>query len=224
MEYFMDEKERHEYYSFFRELADIYEILSPDSFLRPYIDDYDTLTRMFKILREAFEPGISIEKDFSRKTAKLVQEHTISSGIKEALDVYEINEETLRRLEESKATDTEKVFNLLKGLRKAIAENSVHSPYLISIGEKAEQIAKLYQQRQMTTRQALDGLKKLIEEINLSRREQAEKRMSSDVFSIYWLLKKAGIKKAEEEANRMREVLDKFPHWKKSVRHERELG
>jgi type I restriction enzyme R subunit len=62
---------------FFKEIADIYDILSPDAFLRPYIADMETLTRMYKILREAYEPGIAIDKCFSRKTAKLVQAHTL---------------------------------------------------------------------------------------------------------------------------------------------------
>ena len=120
LEHFIDEEKRHEYYAFFKEISSIYEILSPDAFLRPYIDDYETLTRFFRILREAYEPGLALDKDFSRKTAKLVQEFTKSGPIKPALEVYEINEETLRKIEESKASDTEKIFNLLKGISKTV--------------------------------------------------------------------------------------------------------
>lgn len=113
LEHFKDENIRHDFYEFFKEISDIYEITSPDAFLRPYIDDFDTLARMFKILREAYEPGIIVDKEFTRKTAKLVQEHTHSGKIKSTLDVYEINENTIKRLEEDNASDIEKVFNLL---------------------------------------------------------------------------------------------------------------
>ena len=43
--HFRDEDTRQAFYKFFRELADLYEILSPDAFLHPYIDDYDQLSR-----------------------------------------------------------------------------------------------------------------------------------------------------------------------------------
>jgi len=66
LQHFMDEEKRHEYYLFFKEIADIYDIISPDAFLRPYIADMETLTRTYKILKEAYEPGIAIDKSFSR--------------------------------------------------------------------------------------------------------------------------------------------------------------
>jgi type I site-specific restriction-modification system R (restriction) subunit len=46
--------------------------------LRPHMDEYETLTRVFRILREAYDIGIFMDRDFSRKTARLVQEHTKS--------------------------------------------------------------------------------------------------------------------------------------------------
>ncbi len=49
LDHFRDEETRQEFYKFFRELADLYEILSPDAFLYPYIKDYDQLSRMYKV-------------------------------------------------------------------------------------------------------------------------------------------------------------------------------
>lgn len=88
-EHFRDEEKRREYYKFFKEVSDIYDILSPDAFLRPYIEDIETLAKMCRILKEAYDPGISIDREFSRKIAKLVQEHTKSSKIRSSLDLYE---------------------------------------------------------------------------------------------------------------------------------------
>ena len=223
LNHFMDEQIRHEYYSFYKELSSIYEILSPDAFLRPYVEDYDTLSRIYKILREAFDPGTPIDKDFLRKTAKLVQQHTKSGVIQPTLDIYEINEETLRKIEESKASDTEKIFNLLKGIVGTVTRDSQLSPYLISIGEKAEEIAKLFKQRQLSTQQTLEELRRIVEEMNEARREQAEKKMPVEVFAVMWLLKKEGLKDAEGSANQMKDTFEKFPHWKTSEKHEREI-
>ena len=167
--------------------------MSPDAFLRPYLDEYETLARMFRILREAYEPGAWIDRDFAKKTAKLVQEHTQTGAIKATLDVYEINEQTVRKLEETNTSDTEKVFNLLKSIEKVAADEAEKNPYLISIGEKAERISLLYRERQKTTEETLKELKALIEELNTARKEQAEKKMPVEVFSIFWVLKEEGI-------------------------------
>lgn len=223
LQHFMDEEKRHEYYLFFKEIADIYDILSPDAFLRPYIADMETLTRMYKIVKEAYEPGIAIDKSFSRKTAKLVQAHTKTGTIKPALTIYEINEHTVKEIEESTAYDTEKVFNLIRSIEKTIKNDVTQKPYLISIGERAEQITMLFKDRQKNSQETLEELKKVIAEINAAKKEQAERDMPVEIFSIFWLFKNEGIDNPEEKANQMRRVLEQYPHWRTSERQEREI-
>jgi len=222
LEHFNDEDKRHEYYKFYKELSDIYDILSPDAFLRPYLEEFETLARIYRIVKEAYEPGIRIDKEFSRKTSQLVQKHTQTDKIKSSLEIYEINEDTLRKIEESSASDREKIFNLLKSIRNSILDN-LGQLYLISIGEKAALIAELYKQRQKTTLETLEELKKLIEEINTARKEQEEKNIPVEVFTIYWYFKDKNIDNSEEKANQIKEVLEKFPHWKSSEKHSREV-
>jgi type I restriction enzyme R subunit len=223
LDYFRNDKARQEFYEFFKEISAIYEILSPDSFLRPFIDDFDTLARMFKIVLEAYEPGVIIDREFTRKTAKLVQEKTKSEQIKSTLDVYEINEKTLRKLEEESTSDTEKVFNLLRSLDITIEKGMGTSPYLHSIGEKAEIISLLYKQRQVDTRDALERIKTLIDDINKARKEQAQKNMPADIFSVYWILKNEKIENAEETATSMRKIFEQYPYWSTSEEYERKL-
>ncbi len=126
-------------------------------------------------------------------------------------------------IEGSKASDTEKVFNLLKSILEAVRENAAKEPYLISIGERAEMIAALYKERQKNTQQTLKSLKELIEAINAARKQQAETRMTGEVFSVFWILKREGVGKPDEVANEMTGVLAKYPHWAKSERHERQV-
>ena len=223
LETFRDEDKRQEFYEFFKELSDIYEILSPDAFLRPYIDNFDTLARMFKIVREAYDPGIIVDNEFTRKTAKLVQEYTHSGQIKSGLEVYEINGDTLRRLEKEKASDTEKIFNLLRSIENEVKKNANSHPYLRSIREKIELISQLYEQRQMDTKETLEELKKIIKGINEAKKEQAEKNMSADVFTVYWILKEQNIPSCEEKARSIGELIKEYPHWKNSSNFERKL-
>lgn len=220
---FRNEEERQEFYKYFKKLSDIYEIISPDNFLRAYLDDYETLSRMYQILRENYERGIIIDKSFTRKTAYLVQKYTTSSKIGQTLDIFEIDENTLKRIEESNASDTEKIFNLIKSLEKTVELQRNNAPYLISIAEKAELLVKLFENRQKTTKETLEGLKEITEEINTAQKEQKEKSMSSEIFTIYWLLKEEGLNKAETIANQMNEVLITYPHWKENESYEREV-
>ncbi len=218
LKHFMDEDERKEFYEFFNRVSTIYEVLSPDPFLRPYIRDVETLARMYRILKEAYEPKTPINREFTRKTAELVKEHTSGGEIKASLDIYEIDGNTIRKIQESEATDTEKVFNLIRSIEITVSAKMKGEPYLISIGEKAEKIAEMYKSGQKSTEETLEALKELIEQINEARTEQAEKELPAETFTIYWLLKSEDIYEPEKKANFMKAVLEKYPHWKSSER------
>ncbi len=222
LKHFLLDDVRHEFYEFYRELSNLYEILSPDAFLRPYLEDYETLSRMYRILKEAYEPEAIIDRELARKTAKLVQEHTRSGKIKAALEVYEINEGLLRKLEESKASSTEKVFNLFRSIEALISQEAKVNPFLVSIGEKAEALARQFRERLKSAEEILEELKKIIEEINQARKEMAEKGMRKEIFAIYWLLKPE-IKDAERVARAATEAFERYPHWQTSEEQERKL-
>jgi type I restriction enzyme R subunit len=223
LEHFRDEEKRQEFYQCFKQLSQLYEIISPDEFLRTFLDDYKILSDMYKVVRESYDRGILVDRDFTRKTALLVQQHTTGSAIGTTLDICEINEETLKRIEESKASDTEKVFNLIKSIEKTAEQLGNTSPYLISIAEKAELLVKLFENRQLSTKETLEKLKEIIREINTAQKEQAEKGMSKDIFSVYWMLNEQGISNAEELANGLQTVFATYPHWHKSEKYEIEI-
>ena len=88
-----------------------------------------------------------------------------------------------KKLEKNKTSDTEKVFNLLKSVEQVVMEHARTNPYLISIGERAETISLLFKQRQKDTKETLEDLKEIINDINIAKKEQLEKKMSSEVFS-----------------------------------------
>ena len=224
IEHFRDEERRQEFYRFFRELADLYEIISPDAFLRPYLDDYDQVARMFRLLRSAYD-SIFIDSEITRKTATLVQEHTLSGEfpLPETLRIYEINDGLLERLASDDAPDTVKVFNLLKSIEQMVAANAAQAPYLLSIGERAQAIAEAYQLRQQATLEALKALEDIIREINQAERERNEKALSPTAFALYWTLNKEGLPDPEALARELDGVLTQFPHWQISSHQETEV-
>jgi type I restriction enzyme R subunit len=221
--HFLDEEARHEFYQFFKTISEIYDILSPDAFLRPYVEDMEKLARLYKILKDNFEPGISVDREFSRKTAKLVQKHSDSTDIRETTGIYEIDEKLIWHLEESEASDIEKVFNLIKSIQRTVEKYAGSSPVLVSIGEKAERIVQAYKDRQKSTQETLEELKKIVEEINEARAEQEKMNMTVDTFAIFWIMKKERIENPEGKARDMKTVLDSYPHWRESEKQEREV-
>lgn len=220
--HFADPERRKEFYSFFQELEDIYDILSPDAFLRPFINEYNLLGQMYSTLKASYEPGVPIDREFTRKTARLVQEQTKAGQIVAPLEIHEINEKTLRLIEEKKSDDV-KVISLRVNIFDEVRKRGTAEPYLFSIGEKAETIIARYQQRQIDTQNALEELKGLVNEILAARKEQNRMGMNPDVFTTYWLFRNENIGDAEKKAEQMMNVFTEFPHWKTSERYEIEV-
>jgi type I restriction enzyme R subunit len=223
LEHFRDRERRHTFYRYFREVEELHEILSPDPFLRPYLDDYAALTRMYQVVRAAYEPHVTVEKSFLRKTAQLVQTYTETSQIHPPEKIHTLNEETFERLTQEQKPDTVKVFNLLKTLHTMVGEQGNQAPYLIPIGERAEQIAKAFEERQTTTQETLRQLEALLREYRTAEQQQQATDLSPEGFAVYWLLNRQQIPAAHTIARAAEDAFTRFPHWQHSAEHEREV-
>lgn len=223
LEHFRDEERRQEFYKFFRELQDIYEIVSPDPFLRPFIDNYNELGRVFQLVRASYERGISVDKDFLRKTAKLVQEHTATGEVRESGVFYRLDSQTLEQIAESEQSDTVKVFNFLKALHDHVRNNAGREPYLISIGDRAEEIARVFEQRQQTTKDTLTALERLVGELRQAQNERKRTGLSPEAFAVFWFLQKEGVEKADAVARKAKSAFEEHPHWQISSHQEQEV-
>ena len=84
------------------------------------------------------------------------------------------------------------------------SKTNFQNHYLIPLEEKAELIAESYKERQKSTQETLEELKKIIKEINSARPEHAKRELSTKVFSIFRILKKEDIDKPEEKVNQKR--------------------
>ncbi|MBC7098253.1 HsdR family type I site-specific deoxyribonuclease [Candidatus Bipolaricaulota bacterium] len=223
LDFFRDEEERKRFYKFFREVESIYEILSPDPFLRPYLPDYQELVRIYRLVREAFEPHGIRDKDFLRKTAKIVREHTRTPGVMELGHVYALNSVALERLASREIPETIRVFNLIKAFCKLVVAKKEEEPYLISIGERVEQIAQAFHRRQISSQKALKELQELVAELKAAEEARKETDLSPKGFAVYWYLERQGISQAHEVARVAEEVLKAYPHWEWNSAQEREI-
>ena len=225
VEHFRDEEERTALQDFVSELENLFEIISPNAFLRSYLDDYDRLLRIYAIVREAFNPGVDVDRSFLRKTAELVQKHTAASAPASIGGTYELTDQSLEGLVEGEAPDTVKVVNLVKLLHDVVARERDEKPFLMSIGERAESLAEAFRDRQMSTEGALNALAELGEEALAAEQAQSETGLPPDAFAALWYLRGKGVdeEKAEAVAQAAGEVFEECPEWRLRSDQEREV-
>ena len=222
LEHFRDQEPRAEFYTYFKELQDIYEILSPDPFLRQYLKEYELLADMYLQLRAAYERQL-VDLELMRKTAQLVREYTQTSPIRALSRQVVINEELLDKLAGEDKPDVVKVFNLLMTLDQAVQQRQAADPYLIAIGERAESIAKAFEERQLTTQEAIDELRKLVDEYKAAAHERQASDLSAEAFAVKVVLDRDEVQQTELVARAADEAFKSYPHWQYSGEHERQV-
>ena len=75
VEHFRGPERRKVFFKEHKEIEMLYEIISPDAFLRPYIDDYGTLSAIYDVVRKAYAKQVQVDRAFQKKISELVQQH-----------------------------------------------------------------------------------------------------------------------------------------------------
>lgn len=215
IDFFKDKEKRDEFFTFFRELETFYEIISPDKFLRDYLDNYAKLSYLYEVVQNAYSDHVLTDKELMSKTSLLVRKAVELQGLKKTLPVIEINEKTLEAWKKGDQSDNNKVINLAKSLRVDIENRMNSEPYLILIGERVQAVMELYDSRQIETKKALTELEEIMREVIQARKEMVEKGMDINQFTIYWTLKRAGVdvKKAETLTPEINEIVVRHCDW-----------
>ncbi len=222
IEHFRDPERRKVFFKEYKEIEMLYEIISPDAFLRPFINDYGTLSAIYHVVRKAYTKTVMVDRDFQKKTNLLVQEQVGSYGIGRVEDFVEINAETIELIKNRRGGEGTKVINLIKSIEK-LAEEGSDDPYLIAMAERAQAVQESFEDRQISTADALDNLLKEVEANEARKREQAEKGFDGLTYFVYRTLLDAEIENAEEVSRKIKEAFIEFPNWKKSENSLREL-
>jgi type I restriction enzyme, R subunit len=222
IEHFRDKDRRKEFFKEYKEIEMLYEIISPDAYLRPFIEDYTTASRIYDLVRKAYTKQVYVDRDFQKKTNALVQAH-IGTTLKDAETPYVfINEATLTTIaarDEGKAT---KVINLVKAIEKK-AEDESDDPFLVAMAERARAVQEAFEERQSTTEKALADLFLEIDKDIRRKREQAEKGLDGLSYFVLCKLTEDEIPNAEKVSGRIREAFAKNLGWKESDAVMREL-
>jgi len=222
IEHFRDPERRKEFFKEYKEIEMLYEIISPDAFLRPFIGDYGTLSAIYQIVRKAYTRTVMVDREFQAKTNHLVQQQVGSYGVGGLGEIVAIDGNTIELIKNMSGGDGTKVINLIKSIEKLAQENS-DDPYLIAMAERARAVQENFEDRQTSTAEALAELLREVEGNETRKKEQAEKSFDGLTYFVYRSLLDAKIQNAEAVSRKIRHAFTEFPNWKRSENAFREL-
>lgn len=222
IEHFRDPERRKEFFKEYKEIEMLYEIISPDAFLRPFLDDYATLSNIYLVVRNAYARRVYVDRDFQKKTNALVQKHIGATMAEPTSEYVVIDRSTIETIKNKIGGKATKVINLIKSIQKTAEENS-DDPFLIAMAERAQAVQESFEQRQTSTAQALEKLLEEVERNEVRKKEQAEKGFDGLTFFVYRTLLDAKVGNPEDVSRRIKEAFVAYPNWKKSEAALRDL-
>ena len=216
IEYFFDPEPREAFIRHYKDLQNAYEILSPDPFLRPYLDDYALITQVYQIVYNYFDPEAEkrrTEYQILKKTDALIRENVSVTGYITELPHYPINRDLAKVVKADNVSDRVKVTNLYRSILVHIETYEETSPYLISIGEEVEQVVQQLRDRQISVEEALAQLENRAEQVVNAQEEQQTSAMDGDAFALFWVIKGQQLQNAEAVTNQVYALLMAYPGW-----------
>ncbi len=223
IEHFRDKDRRKEFFTEYKEIEMLYEIVSPDAFLRPFLDNYTTLSAIHQVVSNAYARRIYVDRAFQKKTNELVQQHIgalfagDSTTAHVRLDPQAI--ETIKQQHSGKAT---KIINLVKAIQKAADEDS-DDPFLVAMAERAKAVQESFEDRQSGTEDTLTALLDAIEQDEQRKREQMARGLDALTFFVFTTLRDKDVSHAEDVAKKIGQAFAQHPNWRRSERDLREL-
>jgi type I restriction enzyme, R subunit len=224
IEHFRDKERRKEFFKEYKEIEMLYEIISPDAFLRPFIEDYATLSGVYEVVRNAYTRRVYVDRAFQKKTNELVQRHigAVMERVKNENEYISIDRSTIDTIKRHFEGTSTKVINLVKAIEKTAEENS-DDPFLVALAERAKVVQESYEDRQTSTADALAELLNEIEKNEQRKKEQAAKGLDGLTYFVLCKLTDDDIPNPEQVSRKIAQEFAKFPNWQRGEAELREL-
>lgn len=220
LDHFADPDQRNGFEELFTELERLYEIISPDAFLRPYVEDFATLAQISALLHNAFGTRTMLVGELARKTEELVRANVGVEGLDRLLPIQALTPEALREIHENEDEDPSTVVNLVKSIGAATTGSK--QSVLLSIDARAQDVLARFADRQVDTQRALEELKKLVADLLAAKEEQEELGFDDRTYAVHSILKGAGIE-AEGVRSEVLAAADALPDHRHHPSQRREL-
>jgi type I restriction enzyme R subunit len=165
----------------------LFEILSPDPFLKKYVRTFEWLTSVYL----AFDKEYGMQKtdaemlsDYGEKVKLLIQQHVDYEGITKNFRELNINDlYTMERL--NKMDDEEKALNLEKMLKQEISINIDTNPAYKKFSERLVAIRKEFEQHQIDLSERIKRYQELLNDIKSKGEEAKELGYSLKEYGLY---------------------------------------
>ena len=148
------------------------------------MQDYQSLARLYGLILNAYM-DIYVDREITAKTRELLQKYTTSGAMEPPGAIHELGPKELKALKDSGTSDTTKVLNLRKLI--ALASKSSNNPILRLIGERTEALRQAYEDRQITTQEALTRFEGLAQDYLDADEERERLGLDENSFIIYSL-------------------------------------
>ena len=214
---FLDSDARKGFFSAYKEIEALWEILSPSAELRDQIDTFKRLTQLYAVVRNAYADRPGFVADLAHKTRRLVEESAAIHGLGNLTKSVTFDLRTLAALRRESGPDEAKVFNLVRGLQTEAESEPELESVLRPLKERAESVLKGLEERTTTGLAAMDMLEALAKEKEAAVDAAGDSTLPPRAFGVYWTLKEdaalqaAGVS-AMEFAEEAQALVDRFPN------------
>jgi len=165
----------------------LFEVLSPDPFLKEYVRRFEWLTSVFIAFDKEYgakTTDAEVLAEYGEKVKQLIQDRVDYEGITKNFRELNVNDlYTMERL--NKMDDEEKALNLEKMLKQEISINVDTNPAYKKFSERLSAIRKEFEKNQIDLSERIKRYQELMEDIKKKGDEAKELGYSLKEYGLY---------------------------------------
>ena len=214
---FLGPEARKDFFSAYKKIEALWEILSPSAELRDHIETFRRLTQLYAVVRNAYADRPDFVAYLAHKTQRLVEESAAMHGLGNLTKSATFDLPTLTALRKESGPEEAKVFSLVRGLQTEAENEPEMESVLRPLKERAESVLKDLEERTTTGIAAMNLLEALANEKEAAVVAKRDSTLPPRAFGVYWTLKDdaalqaAGVT-ATEFAEEAQALVERFPN------------
>ena len=218
-------EKREKFYEFFRVMQNFYEILSPDSRLRPFMEDYGQLSALYRVIAGEFDGDRLPPRllDLAQKTRDLVMKKVKGKELPEPEPAAVLDDAALEKIKSEEEPSRLQIHNLLRAAIAAAKSGAESSPHLLRLSERAEELRERFEAQQAAAGIVLDLLR-LGEEILREKEKRKNSGLSDSAYRIFCALESRGVSRSRQSAGKIAALsAERFPHHRENDEQQKQL-
>ena len=164
-----------------------------------------------------------MDKELTEKTQRLLHEQTTLYNLEPPGAIHELGPAELAALKGSNSSAGTKVLNLARVLATVTDAEGAAKPFLLSIGERAEAVRQSYEDRQITTQQALEQFERLANSYVEADAERQRLGLDPNAYGVYTAVQSYNGDLTPADAQSIDAIFGCFPDYAWNQQQERRL-